>query len=69
MKIGWIGLGNIGCVMASNLMKAGFHLVVHDLEYQSAEKLISAGAQWAAAPQALAAEADSIITSLPGPPR
>ncbi|CAB1063492.1 hypothetical protein D1BOALGB6SA_8275 [Olavius sp. associated proteobacterium Delta 1] len=23
MKIGWIGLGNIGCVMASNLMKAG----------------------------------------------
>ena len=44
MKIGWIGLGNIGCVMASNLMKAGFHLIVHDFEYQAAEKLISAGA-------------------------
>ena len=69
MKIGWIGLGNIGCVMASNLMKAGFHLIVHDLEYQAAEKLISAGAEWAATPRALAGKADSIITSLPGPPQ
>ena len=69
MKIGWIGLGNIGCVMASNLMEAGYYLIVHDLEYQVAENLISAGAEWAATPQALAAQADSIITSLPGPPQ
>jgi len=69
MKIGWIGLGNIGCVMASNLIKAGYHLIVHDLEYQAAAKLISAGAEWAATPQELAAKADSIITSLPGPPQ
>ena len=69
MKIGWIGLGNIGCVMASNLMKAGYHLIVHDLEYKAAEKLISSGAEWAATPQALAGKADSIITSLPGPPQ
>ena len=69
MKIGWIGLGNIGCVMASNLIKAGYHLIVHDLEYQAAGKLISAGADWAATPQELAAKADSIITSLPGPPQ
>jgi 3-hydroxyisobutyrate dehydrogenase len=69
MKIGWIGLGNIGCVMASNLIKAGYHLIVHDLEYKAAENLISAGAEWAATPQALAGKADSIITSLPGPPQ
>ena len=69
MNIGWIGLGNIGYVMASNLIKEGYHLIVHDLEYKTAEKLISAGAEWADTPQALAAKADTIITSLPGPPQ
>jgi 3-hydroxyisobutyrate dehydrogenase len=69
MKIGWIGLGHIGGVMASNLVKAGYQLIVHDLEYKAAENLISAGAEWAATPQVLAGKADSIITSLPGPPQ
>ena len=69
MKIGWIGLGNIGGVMAANLIKEGYRLIVHDLEYKAAEKLIAAGAEWADTPQALAAEADTIITSLPGPPQ
>ena len=69
MKIGWIGLGNIGRVMASNLIKADYQLIVHDLEYQAAENLISAGAEWAETPRALAAAADCIITSLPGPPQ
>ena len=69
MKIGWIGLGHIGGVMASNLLKAGYQLIVHDLEYKAAENLISAGAEWAATPQVLAGKADSIITSLPGRPR
>jgi len=69
MKIGWIGLGNIGRVMASNLIRAGYHLIVHDLDYQAAENLMSAGAEWAETPRALAAEANCIITSLPGPPQ
>ena len=69
MIIGWIGLGNIGGVMAANLIKEGYHLMVHDLEYKAAEKLIAAGAEWADTPQALAAKAGSIITSLPGPPQ
>ena len=69
MKIGWIGLGNIGGVMASNLLKAGYQLIVHDLDYKAAENLVSAGAEWAAAPDSLASRADTIITSLPGPPQ
>ena len=69
MKIGWIGLGNIGGVMASNLIKADYQLIVHDLEYGAAENLISAGAQWAATPEELAGQADTIVTSLPGPPQ
>ena len=69
MKIGWIGLGNIGGVMASNLLKAGYELIVHDLDYKAAETLIGAGAEWADTPRSLAGKADSIITSLPGPPQ
>jgi 3-hydroxyisobutyrate dehydrogenase len=69
MKIGWIGLGSIGNVMASNLIKEGYHLVVHDLEYKAAEKLIASGAEWADSPQVLAGKADTVITSLPGPPQ
>lgn len=69
MNIGWIGLGNIGGVMASNLLKAGYHLFVHDLEYKAAEKLIASGAKWADTPRALAGKSDTVISSLPGPPQ
>ncbi len=31
MKIGWIGLGNMGLPMAANLHSAGFELVGFDL--------------------------------------
>lgn len=69
MKIGWIGLGSIGNVMASNLIKEGYHLIVHDLDRKTAEKLIASGAEWADTPQVLAGKADTVITSLPGPPQ
>jgi len=69
MKIGWIGLGNIGNVMASNLLKEDYRLIVHDLDYKNAEKLIAAGAEWADTSRALASNVDTIITSLPGPPQ
>jgi len=69
MKIGWIGLGSIGNVMASNLIKEGYHLIVHDLEYKAAKTLIASGAEWADTPQVLAGKADTVITSLPGPPQ
>jgi len=38
MRIGFIGLGNMGLPMASNLVKAGHHLVVFDV----VEKLVQA---------------------------
>lgn len=36
--VGYIGLGNAGFSMASNLPKAGYHLVVHDADQSKAEK-------------------------------
>ena len=54
MQVGFIGLGIMGASMASNLQKAGYKLVVHDLQRQNAGAHIAAGAQWAATPKAVA---------------
>src|SRR5262245_30402049 len=65
--VGFIGLGTMGGRMATNLQKAGFRLVVHDLTRQAASHHLNAGAVWADSPRALASKADVILTSLPEP--
>jgi 3-hydroxyisobutyrate dehydrogenase-like beta-hydroxyacid dehydrogenase len=67
-KLGFIGLGTMGASLASNLQKAGYDLVVHDVGRQVAERHIAAGATWAETPRALAEQSDVVLTSLPGPP-
>ncbi|MBT4286514.1 MAG: NAD(P)-dependent oxidoreductase [Deltaproteobacteria bacterium] len=69
MKIGFIGLGHIGGVMANNLLKGGHDMIIHDLNHTAGEEMISKGAEWADTPKAIAEAADTIITSLPGPPQ
>ena len=68
MKIGFIGLGTMGRHMASNLMKAGHELVVHDVRREAAAPHLQAGAKWAETPRAVAEATDVVFTSLPGPP-
>jgi 3-hydroxyisobutyrate dehydrogenase-like beta-hydroxyacid dehydrogenase len=65
--VGFVGLGTMGGRMATNLQKAGFKLVVHDLHRQAASHHLNAGATWAETPRALASEADVIFSSLPEP--
>ena len=67
-KIGFIGLGTMGASFATNLIKGGWEVTVHDIHCQVAEPHLSAGAKWAATPRELAATSDVILTSLPGPP-
>lgn len=67
MKIGFIGLGIMGRHMASNLIKAGYELVVHDLRREAAVSHLQAGATWAATPRAVAEATEVVFTSLPGP--
>ncbi|HYB21530.1 MAG TPA: NAD(P)-dependent oxidoreductase [Thermodesulfobacteriota bacterium] len=67
MKIGFIGLGIMGRHMASNLMKAGHELVVHDVRHEAAVPHCEAGAKWADTPQKVAEVAEVVFTSLPGP--
>jgi 3-hydroxyisobutyrate dehydrogenase-like beta-hydroxyacid dehydrogenase len=53
--------------MATNILKAGYKVVVHDLHRQSAGHHLQAGAEWADTPRALAEKSDVIFTSLPEP--
>lgn len=68
MRIGFIGLGNMGGPMALNLIKAGHTLVVYDVRRESAKPHLDAGATWADGPKDVARAGELILTSLPGPP-
>ncbi|HLW71953.1 MAG TPA: NAD(P)-dependent oxidoreductase [Candidatus Binataceae bacterium] len=67
MRIGFIGLGNMGGPMALNLLKAGHTLVVHDVRRAAAEPHLAGGAKWADTPADAAKDAELVLTSLPGP--
>jgi 3-hydroxyisobutyrate dehydrogenase len=67
MKIGFIGIGNIGAPIAGQLVAAGHALMVHDLCRANAEELLAAGAEWAHSVAAVAAECEAVATCLPGP--
>lgn len=60
-KIGFIGLGNMGGPMALNLVKAGFSLVVHDIDPAKLTPLLAAGATAQASPAAVAAQCHRTI--------
>ena len=67
VKVGFIGLGNMGGGMSANILKAGYHLTVHDLDQTAATSLLENGAEWADTPAELAVSCDVVFTSLPGP--
>ena len=67
MRVGFIGLGNVGSKLAGTLQRNGYQLVVRDLDRGAAQKFLDAGAEWADTPQELAQRADVIITCLPSP--
>lgn len=67
MKIGFIGLGNVGAKLAGSLVRGDFEVHVHDLDRGKAEALESAGAIWADTPSELAAACHHVITCLPSP--
>jgi 3-hydroxyisobutyrate dehydrogenase-like beta-hydroxyacid dehydrogenase len=67
MKIGYIGLGNMGGPMAANLVKSGCDVVVYDLEQGKIDQLAALGATAAASGEEVAAQVDVLFTSLPEP--
>ena len=67
MKIGFIGLGNVGGKLAGSLLRNNFDLTVRDLNKRLTEPLKDLGAKVANTPKELAEQVDLIITSLPSP--
>ena len=64
-KITFIGLGNMGGPMASNLVKAGHDVTVFDLSKDAVQALVSEGAKTADTAQEAAQGAECVITMLP----
>ena len=64
-KIGFIGLGQMGKWMASNLVKSGFDLSVFDINAEAMDLLAKQGAAKIASASELAKRVDVIILSLP----
>ncbi|MCR9212689.1 MAG: NAD(P)-dependent oxidoreductase [Proteobacteria bacterium] len=67
MKIGFIGLGNVGGKLAASALRNGFDLTVRDLDKTAAQSLLDNGAHWAESPREMAEAVDVIITCLPSP--
>ena len=61
-EVGFVGLGNMGSVLASNLVAAGFSVLAHDVAGPSRRP---AGATWAPSVEAVAAGVEIVVLSLP----
>ncbi|WP_077211342.1 NAD(P)-dependent oxidoreductase [Bacillus dakarensis] len=60
--IGFIGTGVMGKSMASNLLQAGYPIIVYSRTKAKAKDLLENGAEWADSPMELAQKANVIIT-------
>lgn len=67
MKIGFIGLGNVGGKLAASVLRNGHELMVRDLDKQAAQPFLDQGADWANSPKEMAEACNMVITCLPSP--
>ena len=67
-RLGYIGLGLMGKPIASNLLKAGFPLTVHNRSRAAVDELVGLGARAADTPRAVAEASDFVFASLPDSP-
>jgi len=67
-SIGFIGLGVMGQPMARNLIKAGYSLVVHDINRAAVDELAGEGAAPVSSAKEAAEKSDVVITMLPDSP-
>jgi 3-hydroxyisobutyrate dehydrogenase len=67
MRVGFIGLGNMGEPLAGFVRRAGFSLTVHDLRREVAATLLERGAAWAASPRDVAAQCEVVCVCVQGP--
>jgi 3-hydroxyisobutyrate dehydrogenase len=67
-SVGFIGVGNMGNPMASNVLKAGFPMTVFDLHPPAMANLVGAGAKGAASARDVVERNAIVLTCLPASP-
>jgi len=67
MKVGFIGLGNVGGKLAGSLLRNNFDLTVRDLDKNLTQSFRDLGAKVVNSAKELAEQVDLIITCLPSP--
>jgi len=67
MRIGFIGIGNMGTPMSINLLRAGYGLTVYDIREVAMETPVLMGAEAAGSPEEVSRASDVVLTSLPTP--
>ncbi|WP_417524902.1 NAD(P)-dependent oxidoreductase [Marinovum sp.] len=67
MKIGFVGLGNVGSKLSGSLLRNGHDLSVHDLDPALVAGFVARGARDGGSPAALMRDCEVVITCLPSP--
>lgn len=67
MKIGFIGLGNVGAKLSGSLLRNGIDLTVRDLNADLVADFVTQGAKAGVSPAQMMKECDAVITCLPSP--
>ena len=67
MRVGFIGLGNVGGKLAGSILRNGYDLTVHDLDQELVDGFVARGADRGRSPKQLAETCDVVITCLPSP--
>lgn len=67
MKIGFIGLGNVGGKLAGSLLRNGQDVSIHDLDADLVQKFVDMGGKDGQSPENLMQTCDAVITCLPSP--
>lgn len=67
MKVGFIGLGNVGGKLSGSLIRNGIDLTVHDLNADLVAQAVAKGATAGESPAQMMRDCDAVITCLPSP--
>lgn len=67
MKVGFIGLGNVGGKLSGSLLRNGIDLTVYDLNADLVRSFVGQGAKAGEGPAQLMRDCDAVITCLPSP--
>jgi 3-hydroxyisobutyrate dehydrogenase len=67
VNVGFVGLGQLGGLLAASLLRAGFPLIVHDRSAAATDTLATLGARVAGSPREVALQSDAVVTCLPSP--